>query len=307
MNISRKQLFAERRRFIRSLAGFGIGGLALGLPLPSVGGLGGNLQSRVNAYVKAQRRRGRVKSDEQTSWSVFDFTTGAKLVSINEDVPRQAASMIKPFIAQAYFYRHIAAPSRFPFSAEVERLMAAMIRRSSNTATNELIARVSDKAWSDRPKEVERILRHNADGIFRQIEIVEYIPKGGRTYRNKASAHDYSRFLHAMWTDRLPNSPEMKHLLALPNADRIRQGTNRVPDTCKILDKTGSTAQLCGNMGIVVAQGRDGKTYPYTMIGIIEKQRRTEAYGHWIRGRGNVIREVSDLVYLEMQQQHKLA
>ena len=307
MDISRKDLSAGRRRFIRTLAGLGIGGLAFAAPLPSLGGSGSNLQSRVNAYVKEQRRRGRVTRDEQTSWSVYDFTTGAKLVSINEDVPRQAASMIKPFVAQAYFYRHMAAPSRFPFSAEVEQLMEAMIRRSSNTATNKLIARVSDKAWSDRPKEVERILRLNADGVFRQVEIVEYIPKGGRTYRNKASAHDYSRFLHAMWTERLPNSSDMKHLLALPNADRIRHGTNRVPETCKILDKTGSTAQLCGNMGIVVARGRDGKTYPYTMIGIIEKQHRTGAYGHWIRGRGNVIREVSDLVYLELQQRHKLA
>lgn len=275
------------------------------MPLPSLGS-GGNLQASVNAYVKAQRRRGRVTRDEQTSWSVYDFTTGTKLVSINEDVPRQAASMIKPFVAQAYFYRHIEAPSRYPFSAEVEQLMAAMIRRSSNNATNELIARVSNKAWSDRPKEVERILRQNADGIFQQIEIVEYIPQGGRTYLNKASAHDYSRFLHAMWTDQLPNSSDMKHLLALPNADRIRQGTNRVPDACKVFDKTGSTAQLCGNMGIVVAQGRDGKAYPYTMIGIIEKQRRTRAYGSWIRGRGDVIREVSDLVYLDMRERHNL-
>jgi beta-lactamase class A len=306
MNISQQELLASRRRFLRSLGGLGLGGLALGLPFPSFGESREGLQFKVNAYVKAQRRAGRVTPDEQTSWSVYDFTTGTKLVSINEEVPRQAASMIKPFVAQAYFYRHTAAPSRYPYSAEVEQLMTAMIRRSNNAATNELIARVSDKAWTDRPKEVERVLRQNAGGIFQQIEIVEYIPKGGRTYRNKASARDYSRFLYAMWKDRLPNSAELKYLLALPNADRIRQGTDRIPAACKILDKTGSTAHLCGNMGIVVAQGRDGKTYPYTVVGIIEKQRRTKAYGRWIRQRGNVIREVSDLIYLDLRDRHNL-
>lgn len=265
-----------------------------------------SLQSKVNAHVKAQRRLGRVSGDEKTSWSVYDFTTGVKLVAINEDVPRQAASMIKPFVAQAYFYRHAAAPSRYPLNAEVEKLMASMIRHSRNQATNELIARVSSKKWASRPKEVERILRQQAPGIFRQVEVVEYIPKGGRTYRNKASAHDYSRFLYGTWKNNLPGADHMKELMALPNADRIYQGTGKIPKSVQVLDKTGSTAHLCGNMGIMVAKGRNGKAYPYTVIGIIEKQKRPKSYSRWIRSRGNVIREVSDLVYSELRKAHNL-
>jgi len=98
----------------------------------------------------------------------------------------------------------------------------------------------------------------------------------------------------------------MKHLLGLPNADRIRPSSAADPYACDVLDKTGSTAHLCGNMGIVVAQGSDGKEYPYTMIGIIEKRQRPRSYGHWIRDRGNVIREVSELVYTELRHLHPL-
>ena len=307
MDIYNKDFSGSRRSLLQAATALGLGTLALGTPGISLAAAGGgNLQAKVNAYVKAQRQKGRVTPDEATSWSVYDFTSGAKLVSINEDVPRQAASMIKPFVAQAYFYRHQAAPSRYPYSAEVESLMTSMIRHSRNQATNELIARVSSKPWSSRPKDLEHLLRSEGGNIFQQVEIVEYIPKGGRTYRNKASAHDYSRFLFAMWNDRLPGSEQMKYLLGLPNADRIRQGTHHLPDTCEVFDKTGSTAHLCGNMGIVVARGQDGKAYPYTMIGIIEKQSRPSSYGHWIRDRGNVIREVSDLTYRELRKQHNL-
>ena len=35
--------------------------------------------------------------------------------------------------------------------------------------------------------------------------------------------------------------------------------------------KTGSTARVCGDMGILNVKGPDGKWYPYTVIGIIEK------------------------------------
>ena len=297
----------SRRDFLQAVAAMGLGAVALGLPVASLGAsTEASLKSKVNAYIRGLRRKGRIEPDEETSWSVYDFTTSAKLVSINEDIPRQAASMIKPFVAQAYFYRHRAAPSRYPYSAEVERLMTRMICHSDNRATNELIARTSTKPRSERPKEVERVLRRNAEGIFREVEIVEYIPRGGRTYRNKASARDYSRFLYAMWKDQLPQAEQMKYLLGLPNRDRIRPGSDSVAQPIAVLDKTGSTAHLCGNMGIVVAQGSDGKEYPYTMIGIIQKRARPRGYGRWIRSRGNVIREVSELVYTELRQLHSL-
>ena len=73
-----------------------------------------------------------------------------------------------------------------------------------------------------------------------------------------------------------------------------------------VYDKTGSTARLCGNMGIIEAMGKDGKHYPYTIVGIIEKRERTRHYGRWVATRGNVIRGVSSLVYEDLKRRHNL-
>ncbi|NIX01125.1 MAG: serine hydrolase, partial [Phycisphaerae bacterium] len=67
-----------------------------------------------NNHIQMMRRAGRVTPDEKTSWSIYDFTARKKLVAIREDVPHQGASMIKPFIAQAYFFRHQENRRRYP-------------------------------------------------------------------------------------------------------------------------------------------------------------------------------------------------
>ena len=89
-----------------------------------------------------------------------------------------------------------------------------MIRYSSNSATNKLIDVIGKRAKrSYRPTKVERVLKSYSPGLFRQTSIVEYIPRGGKTYRNAASAHDYSRFLYAMWNDNLPLADELKYYM----------------------------------------------------------------------------------------------
>ena len=94
--------------------------------------------------------------------------------------------------------------------------------------------------------------------------------------------------------------------MALPSRDRIYSGAEKVPKGTKVIDKTGSTAKLCGNMGILVGKGKNGKRYPYTIIGIIQKKHRARNYSKWINRRGNVIRNVSNLVYAEMKELHNL-
>ncbi|MGR9000170.1 MAG: serine hydrolase, partial [Gammaproteobacteria bacterium] len=71
-------------------------------------------------------------------------------------------------------------------------------------------------------------------------------------------------------------------------------------------DKTGTTARLCGDMGIMEAVGKDGDTYPYTFVGIIEKQHRAKNYGQWARSRSNIIRSISAMVYANMKQRYSL-
>jgi beta-lactamase class A len=185
--------------------------------------------------------------------------------------------------------------------------MEQMIRRSNNSATNEIMQIVSRYNGNMGPQATEYVLKRHAPQVFRQTSIVEYIPSNGRTYRNKASARDYSRFLFAQWNRQMPYSSEVLGLMALPNRNRITQGVRNIPSDVRVYDKTGSTAMLCGNMGIIECRSSRGRPRPYTFVGIIEKSNRSSAYGTWITNRSNAIRQVSNLVYLYMQSQHQLA
>ena len=94
--------------------------------------------------------------------------------------------------------------------------------------------------------------------------------------------------------------------MALPGKDRLYTNAKRVPSGTRVYNKTGSTARCCGDMGILVARGRNGRSYPYAVIGIIEGGGRNNSYGPWILSRGNVIREVSNRAYLSMKTRHPL-
>jgi len=59
-------------------------------------------------------------------------------------------------------------------------------------------------------------------------------------------------------------------------------------------------------MGILIARGRDGRQYPYTFIGIIEKARPAGNYSAWKNARGDIIRDVSGIAYNHMRQMHDL-
>lgn len=307
-SLSGNTLFHPTRRdFLAALASCS-GALLLGTPsLAQAAPHPSPLQKQVVDLVGRMRRQGLIRPEEKTSWSVYDFTTRRKLVAINEDIPRQAASMIKPFVAQAYFYQLNDSSGRMRYTREVRQTMERMIRRSSNSATNRIMSIVSRNENNRGAKDVERVLKANAPGIFRETRIVEKIPANGRTYRNLASAHDYSRFLYALWQDRMPYADELREIMSLTNRDRIYHGVRSIPRGVKVYDKTGSTARLCGNMGIIEAPGRGGRRYPYTFVGIIERPSRAKNYGSWITRRSNAIRAVSNLVYLDMKQRHRLA
>jgi beta-lactamase class A len=94
--------------------------------------------------------------------------------------------------------------------------------------------------------------------------------------------------------------------MGLPGPDRLYSKAKKVPQDTQVFNKTGSTAMCCGDMGILVARGKNGASYPYIVVGIIESSRRNSAYGSWISRRADVIREVSNLVYLSMKQRHSL-
>lgn len=263
-----------------------------------------NLNDAVERYVVHLRQTGRLAADERTAWLVYDFTSRRFLVTINAGIPYQSASMIKPFIALAFF--HKVQEGQLSYTAFHRQRMEAMIQHSDNRATNYFIELLNRTSHRSGPAEAEHTLKRRHPGVFRHTRIVESIPGGGRTYRNKASALDYHRFLQALWYDELPYAAELRRLMYLPNRDRVYTGAAGVPRGTRVIDKTGTTARLCGDMGILVARGRDGRNYPYTFIGIIEKARPARNYGAWQAARGNVIREVSGMVYVHLRQMHDL-
>lgn len=306
-NKTTNEINTGRRRFTMMLASLPlISATTLTSQSVSAATRSADLEERINGYINSLRRKGIIRPDEQTAWSVYDFNTREKLVSINENTPYQSASMVKPFVALAFFYKLKYDSGHYQYSAKNRRKMEAMIRYSDNNATNYFISLLSNKPKSQRPAEVEKILKHYSPSIFQHTRINEYIPSGGRTYRNKAAAHDYSRFLYALWHDEFPYSDELKRLMKLKNSDRICDGVDIVPSRTPVYDKTGTTARLCGNMGIMEAIGTNGKTYPYIFVGIIDKQSRARNYGQWARARSNVIRSVSGMVYADMKQRHPL-
>jgi beta-lactamase class A len=248
-----------------------------------------DLQAAVEDYISRLRREGKIKDDERTAWSVYDFTAGEKLVSINEDEQFEAASMVKLFISAAFFCR--VEKGELIYGNRSRRYMELAIQHSNNAATNWMLRKIGG------PKAAERMLKRKYPGIFQDTRIVEYIPRGGQTYRNKASAHDYSRFLYAVWKEDIFGAREIKRLMALPGRDRILTGVASIPVSTRVYNKTGSTARVCGDMGILNVKGPDGKRYPYTVIGIIEKERRARDYTTWIRSRGEVIRNASGIIY----------
>ena len=257
-----------------------------------------DIERHIERHIKRLRSKGRIKRNERTAWSVYDFNTGKKLVTINEERPLQAASLVKPFVAAAYLSK--VAGGSLTYRSGARGRMERMIQRSDNGATNWAIRKLGG------PRRVEQLLKQRFPGVFRQTRIVEYIPKGGRTYRNSASARDYSRFLYALWTERFDHSDELKRLMALPGPDRIKTQARKIPRSAKIYNKTGSTARLCADMGIVLLKDQKGREYPYTFIGIIEKQQRAKNYTTWLRSRSRIIGEVSDIVFTHVSKYHGL-
>ena len=256
-----------------------------------------SFEKSIEDYINKLRRKGKIGKDESTGWMVYDLENDEAIVDINADQEFQAASMIKPFVALAFF--HEVKQGKFKYGPKSRRKLAAMIQRSNNAATNWVMRQVGG------PAKCEAILKKHYSHIFKKTEIKEYIPAGGRTYLNSAPPSDYVRFLRSLWNKELPYGKELRRLMALPGRDRLYHGTP-IPKGTLVYNKTGSTAHLCGDMGILVPKTKGGGRYPYVLVGIIERRSRPSDYGRWMKSRSNVIREVSTLVYKQLKRDHHL-
>ena len=258
------------------------------------------LEAGIDRFIKSNRYRRRLASTDRTSFVVYDISKGKKVVSINEDQPMMAASLIKNFVMLVYF--HEVRQGRLRHTNQNRIHLKNMIQRSYNTSTNYFIRLLGG------PNRVNQLLRWNYP-YFEHTRIVEYIPNGGRTYRNMTSAHDMNRFYNQLWMGRLPHSPKMKHYLRLPKGDRLYDKTC-IPRGVHVYNKTGTVYGMVGDSGILVITDPKGKQRAYILTGIIEDRTKTslrnrsQSFGSWVSRRTEILRSVSEGVYEYIYERH---
>lgn len=255
------------------------------------------INSKIQDFLREQRSKGRLKQQEMAALVAYDLSNNTYVASVNAQRSFQAASMIKPFVALAFFDQ--VQRGKLQYTPTHRQMMEEMIQHSDNEATNWLIRQVGG------PARCNAVINGQYGKLFGKVRIVEYIPAGGRTYKNSALPQDYVQFLRALWNNQLPHSQEMMRVMSLPGRDRIFCGTE-IPQGTLVYNKTGTTSLLCGDMGILVTRSRNGQKIPYAVVGIVERPTLAKDYKQWMASGGGVIRDFSSLVYEEMKQKYNL-
>lgn len=251
------------------------------------------LEVSFELYVKNKRSRRVLSTTDRTSFVVYDISKGKKLVSINEDRQMMAASLIKNFVMLAYFHE---VKHKRQVHTNANRVhLQRMIQSSNNPATNYFIRLLGG------PARVDRILKVNYP-YFKQTRVVEYIPAGGRTYRNMTSARDLNMFFLRLWHGRLPYSDKMKWYFKLKNGDYIFKRTY-LPSSVAVYNKTGTVYGLVGDGGILVLRDPQGRSRPYVFVGLMEDRTKTnrknrwQSFATWRNQRTYILRRLSERAY----------
>lgn len=312
----------SRRALLRGLGGLGL--LAAFDPMHTAEAVSPDLTGDMQRFVDRCRNKGipdynfkvRQRGKENFSIVVYDIERGdtsgvdaGKLVAINQDVVRWAASMNKVYALLAYWHQvhrgRIKATSDYTGPGGY---LEQMIRSSINPATNKVIKKAGG------PAKVTEI----ADYYGMNHTTVAYIPGSGRTTANKTTAHDLNIFLNTLYHREFPHSEEMIACMGLPNKDRVYDDTC-IPRSLNvdkdkqteiewlgIVDKTGTIYGLCGEAALLTIKYKDqqGNTQkkPYTFIATIEDRTikgsgKGPGYIPWARSRAEIIRSMSEGVY----------
>ena len=310
----RKEIDDRMFRYIRTLSPlliccaiallFPIGSAPAGnywsIPSKLRGTIDSPLEASFELYIKNRRSRRILSTTDRTSFVVFDISKNKKLVSINEDRQMMAASLIKNFVMLAYF--HEVKHGRQVHTNTNRGHLRAMIQVSNNSSTNYFIRLLGG------PARVDRILKTNYP-YFKQTRIVEYIPAGGRTYRNMTSARDLSTFFLRLWHDRLPHSQKMKWYFKLKNGDYIFKKTY-IPSSVTVYNKTGTVYGLVGDGGILTLRDPQGIQRHYIFIGLMEDRTKTnrrnrwQSFAKWRNQRTYILRRLSERAYKYIYENH---
>ena len=263
------------------------------------------LEIAIQLFIQDLKEKGRMFTEDNLSLIIKDLHSGKLVASINPTAQVKAASLIKVPLLQAYMIQRYR--QKIGHTKKNQRDLVRMIRFSNNHSTNRILKLLGG------PWRVRKILQQT--GLYRHLKLVEYIPKGGRTYLNKISADDLNRLFNQLWNRQILGpefssalnekaSDQMLYLLGLSSRqgvrDRLKDGTCFAADrSAKIWNKTGFVRGLNGDVGIIEIKTPKGRR-PYSIISIIDRPNYHSIRGSgnsWARRQSKLHRMISEMSY----------
>lgn len=244
---------------------------------------GKDLETQIDYFVKLARKRSILSSNDKTSFLVHDLSNDSSIVDINGRTPHMAASLIKPFVM-------VAAYEKFHKAGSVDTTVKAdidiMIKYSSNSATNRVIDYVGGL------KAVQKSI--DSYSFNHHTQIVENIPRDGRTYKNKTSATDLAALLKNIHAGKIISttaSQEMMTILDGYHYSRISAMVMPLKGVKALAGKTGYVYGLNGESAIIDFE-KNGTKMPFIFTSLVEnttKPYSKKREGYWATSTKNVI------------------
>ena len=254
-----------------------------------------SLQNLVENEILYLRAIKHLQSGDEVSLQIYDLFEKRMLVDIDGLIPRNAASLIKPFVMLTVYDQ--ISRQELPETPELEHQMERMIAVSDNQATNQLIRRLGHGDSVQGFVAINVLLRKLG---FHQTKVKELIPDGGRTYLNQTSAADATLFFSLLYEQKLVSphfSQKMNEILLKNVHDRIE--TYQIKqDGAAVADKTGYVRGLNADCGIVYQKNQPG-AHDYVLSVFIENKGKPGE--GWGKRKSTVIRYLSDRIYQNLK------
>lgn len=254
-----------------------------------------NLEDQIQHFVGYLRSQGVIPVGEKTSFYVYDLERKYVVADINIDQQRMSASLIKPFVMAAAYDKLQRTKQKSRTVARVKTDIQRMIQYSNNSATNRVIDFVGGV------NTVQAYLGRTT--LFSETTVAEKIPRSGRTYRNKTSAHDLNILLNQLYRGNIVSPAASQEMLTVLDG----YVTSRVDDSVIPMDgvkdvagKTGYVAGLNGEATIIEYQNKTGQKRPFTFIALFEDNSHPRGET-WKKTRSQMIRKVAQLAVLHYQ------
>lgn len=263
------------------------------------------LETAIKQFIVDVKRKGQMYAEDNLSLIIKDLHSDKLVVSINPNAQVKAASLIKVPILHAYMIHRFR--GKIVHSQKKQWNLIRMIRLSDNPSTNQIL-RLLGGPWG-----AIKILENMS--LYQHLKLVEYIPRGGKTYLNKISAEDLNRLFILLWDRQVLGtdfsaklneqaSDEMLYILGLPSRkgvnDRLKDGTCFARDhDVKIWDKTGFVRGLNADVGIIEINTPEGRR-PYSIISIIDRPNYRSIRGSglsWAKKQSRLHRRISEMSY----------